>query len=117
MGIRIGTVFTGTVDQVGEQSVQTKFFMIGVPLIPLESFYVLREDVNGVNGFRIELSGKSVLMAYARWGSFIGAVIAGINAMVTSSWRRTAADWIPLGLCLAAWVFFTFFTTAPNKRE
>jgi len=118
MGIRIGTIFTGTCDRVGEQSVQTKFFMIGVPLVPLESYYVLQEQLNGVNGFAIELSGKSVLLAYARWGSFIGAVIAGIHAMVTThSWNRTAADFIPLALCTAAWAYFTFFTASPGKRE
>ena len=29
---KIGTVFTGTVDQVGDESIQTKFPMLGVPL-------------------------------------------------------------------------------------
>lgn len=117
MGIRIGTIFTGTVDRVGEQSVQTKFFMIGVPLIPLESFYVLQDQVNGVNGIAIPLHGKSVAMAYARWGTFIGAIIAGISAMATSSWHRTAADFIPLALFSAAWIYFAFFTASPGKRE
>ena len=117
MGIRIGTIFTGTVDRVGEQSVQTKFFMIGVPLIPLESFYVLQEQLNGVNGFSIPLNGKSVLMAYARWGSFVGAIIAGISAMVTQRWDRSAADFVPLALLAAAWVYFSFLTTSPGKRE
>ncbi|MBL8955969.1 MAG: hypothetical protein JNK82_34660 [Myxococcaceae bacterium] len=118
MGIRIGTIFTGTVDRVGEQSVQTKFFMIGVPLVPLESYFVLQEQVNGVSGFVVPLHGKSVGLAYARWGSFIGAVIAGIHAMVTTrSWNRSAADFVPLAVCLVAWAITTFFLGSLGKRE
>lgn len=116
MSIRIGTIFTGTVDRVGEQSVQTKFFMIGVPLIPLESYFVLQEQVNGVNGIRMELSGKSVLMAYARWGSFVAAIIAGIAALTKSSFSRHPTDWLPLAICGVVFVASLFFGGL-SKRE
>src|SRR3954469_8838429 len=102
MGIRIGTVFTGTVDQVGEESIQTKFFMIGVPLIPMESFFVLRDRGNGVDGFPIPLNGKSVLLAYLRWGAFIAAVIGGIVAMAGSSYNRGPADFALMGIALVS---------------
>src|SRR3990167_4206706 len=115
MGIRIGTVFTGTVEQVGEESIQTKFFMIGVPLIPLESFFVLRDRGNGVDGFPIPLNGKSVLLAYLRWGAFIGAVIAGIMAMVTPSYRREPTEFIGVAVLSVAWVVLTFFAGKPGK--
>ena len=115
MGIRIGTVFTGTVDQVGEESIQTKFFMIGVPLIPLESFFVTRDRGTGVDGFPIQLHLKSVLLAYLRWGSFIAAVIGGVVAMVTPSYRRGPADFIMAGVAVVGWVFLTFFAGKPNK--
>ena len=116
MGIRIGTVFTGTVDQVGEESIQTKFFMIGVPLIPMESYFVLRDHGNGVDGFPIPLNGKSVLLAYLRWGAFIVAMIGGIMALVTPSYRRGPADFVVVaGVALVAWVALTFFFGKPNK--
>jgi hypothetical protein len=115
MGIRIGTVFTGTVDQVGEESIQTKFFMIGVPLIPMESYFVLRDHGNGVDGFPIPLNGKSVLLAYLRWGAFIAAVIGGIMAMVTPSYRREPADFVFAAVALAVWIGATFFAGKPNK--
>jgi hypothetical protein len=115
MSIRIGTVFTGTVDQVGEESIQTKFFMIGVPLIPLESFFVLRDRGNGVDGFPIPLNGKSVVLAYLRWGAFIAAVIAGIFALVTPSYRRGPMDFLPAFITVAAWVVLTFVVGKPNK--
>lgn len=117
MGIRIGTVFTGTVDQVGDESIQTKFFMIGVPLIPMESYFVLRDHGNGVDGFPIPLNGKSVLLAYARWGAFIAAVIGGIMALVTPSYRRDVTDFVLAGGALAAWVVLTFFAGRPNRAS
>ena len=115
MGIRIGTVFTGTVEQVGEESIQTKFFMIGVPLIPLESFFVTRDRGNGVDGFPIPLHGKSVLLAYLRWGAFIAAIIAGVLAMVTPSYRRGAMEFMPAIFCCVGWVVVTFFVGKPSK--
>lgn len=117
MGIKIGTVFTGTVDQVGEESIQTKFFMIGVPLIPLESFFVLRDRGNGVDGFPIPLHGKSVLLAYLRWGAFIAAIIAGVMAMVTPSYRRGPADFLAAGVAVVAWGLLTFLAGKPNKAS
>ncbi|MDP1827251.1 MAG: hypothetical protein Q8L48_28515 [Archangium sp.] len=117
MGIRIGTVFTGTVDQVGEESIQTKFFMIGVPLIPMESFFVLRDRGNGVDGFPIPLNAKSVLLAYLRWGAFIAAIIAGVMAMVTPSYRRGPADFIFAGVAVVAWGLLTFLAGRPNKAS
>jgi hypothetical protein len=115
MGIRIGTVFTGTVDQVGEESIQTKFFMIGVPLIPMESFFVTRDRGNGVDGFPIPLHMKSVLLAYLRWGSFVAAIIGGVMAMVTPSYRRDAIDFLPAIFCCVGWVVVTFFVGKPSK--
>lgn len=117
MGIKIGTVFTGTVDQVGEESIQTKFFMIGVPLIPMESFFVLRDRGNGVDGFPIPLNGKSVLLAYLRWGAFIAAIIAGVMAMVTPSYRRGPADFIFAGVAVVAWALLTFLAGRPDKAS
>ena len=117
MSIRIGTVFTGTVDQVGDESIQTKFFMIGVPLIPLESFFVLRDRGNGVDGFPIPLNGKSVVLAYLRWGSFIGAVIAGVMALVTPAYRRGPIDVLSVVIALAAWGVLTFVVGKPNKAS
>lgn len=117
MGIRIGTVFTGTVDQVGEESIQTKFFMIGVPLIPMESFFVLRDHGNGVDGFPIPLNGKSVVLAYLRWGAFIAAIIGGVVAMVTPSYRRGPADFVLAGIALVAWVVLTFVVGKPSKAS
>lgn len=115
MSIRIGTIFTGTVDQVGDESIQTKFFMIGVPLFPLESFFVLQDRGNGVNGFPIPLHMKSVLLAYLRWGSFIAAAIAAVMAFATPSYRRGPGEFIVSGVLVAVWVFTTFFAGRPSK--
>lgn len=108
MGIRIGTIFTGTVDAVAGESIQTKFFMIGVPLVPMQSYFVLNDRGNGIDGFAIPLSPKSVGLAYLRWSSFIGAIIGGVTAMVAPSYRRGFGDFFVLGLFTALWIVSTF---------
>lgn len=107
MGIRFGTMFTGTVDRVGGEFIQTKFFAIGVPLIPLGSFFVVREHDRG---FPIALNVKSVLWAYIRWLAFIGAVVAA-GEMVFGHWRAPI-----FAVMSGLWVLSTFFTSAPDRE-
>jgi hypothetical protein len=81
----------------------------------MESYFVLRDHGNGVDGFPIPLNGKSVLLAYLRWGAFIAAVIGGIMALVTPSYRRDVSDFVVAGVAIAAWVVLTFFAGKPNR--
>ena len=76
--MKIGTMFLGRVDAVGGQSIQTKFFVVGLPLIPMGSWFVLRDRVNGVQGFEIALHPKSVLLGYLRLWLMVPAVVGGL---------------------------------------
>lgn len=80
--MRIGEMFLGRVEGQGTQSIQTKFFILGVPLFPLESFWSTQDTVNGVVGFPIPLHGKSVLFGYVRMYSWLGAFLAGVFAYI-----------------------------------
>jgi len=76
--MRIGTMFLGTVESLGTESIQTKFFIVGVPLVPLSSHYVLKESYRGITGFDIPLHGKSVGLAYLRTASWLVALLCGL---------------------------------------
>jgi len=76
MGILIGTMFVGKVDSLGEESIQTKFLVLGLPLLALESIYVTAEVGKGVRGFPLRhLHGRSVAAAYMRWWGWMLGVI------------------------------------------
>lgn len=90
MVIRIGTMFMGEVDAVGSQSIQTKFFVLGVPLLPLGSFYFTSPG----RGMEIPIHGKSVVAGYLRLVLGLAAVGLIIRLFVMSSWNRDASDWI-----------------------
>ena len=107
MHLRVGTLFTGTVDRVGGEFIQTKFFAIVVPLIPLGSFFVLK---NHGRGFPIPLSVKSVFWAYVRWFAFLGVVVATAESFM-NGW----SGWVCV-MMTALWVLATFFTIAPNQN-
>jgi len=74
-GFTVGTLFTGKVDALKQESIKTKFFILGLPLFPLESWYCVRNTGRGIQGFRIKLNTKSVLITYARWWLGLGAVL------------------------------------------
>ena len=72
---RIGTAFVGKVEEIGPGSIRTKFFVFGVPVVPLGSFFVharMQEQFDGppvemLEAFPIALNLKSVLV-----GCFLG---------------------------------------------
>jgi hypothetical protein len=93
-----GTRFYGEVDGYGGQRQLTKFFHIYyVPLVPVDTLWVTREVDGGYRGHAVQMSGRSVLAAYARvWGpvaavgSFIagsvGGIIAGAALLAVAGW-------------------------------
>src|SRR5262245_39781827 len=56
-----------------------------IPLLPMESYLVLETSLTGWRGVPIPMSGKSVLMAWARAGAFIGAVVTGIGVFAVAT--------------------------------
>lgn len=76
--MRIGTMFLGRVEALENESVQTKFFVLGVPIAPVASYYATGETGNGVQGFEIPVHGMSVLAGYLRMGTFLVAMLCGI---------------------------------------
>jgi hypothetical protein len=90
--MRIGTMFLGTVESLGTESIQTKFFIVGVPLVPLSSHYVVKETYRGINGFDIPLNGKSVGLAYLRTISWLVALLCGLFYYLDDSRRYGGSD-------------------------
>ena len=72
MAFWTGTMFLGKVEAIGEESIQTKLFILGVPLLPVSSWFVVREQFRGVQGFEIPLHGRSVGLAHLR---MVGAYV------------------------------------------
>ncbi|MHC1782404.1 MAG: hypothetical protein AB9891_06530 [Anaerolineaceae bacterium] len=84
--IEIGIVFTGEVDKINQESIQTKFFVLGLPLFPLGSYYCLSRDSQGIEGIRIKMNFKSVAIAYLRWWLGIGSVTGIIIALAAETY-------------------------------
>jgi len=119
--MRIGTMFLGTVESLGSESIQTKFFILGVPLFPISSHYVVKETYRGINGFDIPLHGKSVGLAYLRTVSWLVALLCGLFYYLDDSrrWGGHGADnllhWT-IGAAVVA-VGSTFFLGKLSKTE
>ena len=75
--MKIGTMYMGAVDHVGGENIQTRFFVLVLPLYPLESWYVLDETADGLSGFAMPIYYRSVLFGFLRWWVIV-PLLAGL---------------------------------------
>lgn len=84
-----GTRFYGTVKAHGGQHQLTKFFHVYyLPIVPVGTIWVTREDDGHYRGHDVRMSGKSVVAGYARvWGplAVVGAIAAGGAAGIAAA--------------------------------
>lgn len=71
-------MFLGEVETLGTESIQTRFFVLGVPLVPMSSHYVVGASFNSIRGFEIPLHGKSIGLGYLRVTSWCAALVCGV---------------------------------------
>lgn len=103
--IRIGTIFTGKVDAINQESIQTKFFVLGLPLFPLKSYYCLGTTHQGVQGFPIKLNLKSIIMAYLRWWFGIASVVGIILAFAANEYYLLLPSFVGAAIAISTiWI-------------
>ncbi|NSL89522.1 hypothetical protein [Chitinophaga solisilvae] len=71
--IMIGTIFTGSIHYYEDQGIRSKFFMLGLPLFPLSTYYKLA----GNKAIAIPINGKSIWKGYSRT-TLLAMGIAGV---------------------------------------
>ena len=97
----IGTMFLGKVESLGGHSVRTKFFLLGIPLFPIRSMYVISRDGTGFRGVEIPTHGTSVVAAYARLFCVAPAAIG--TALAFSGEASSPAGWALAGISTLVW--------------
>ncbi|RKH35961.1 hypothetical protein D7X12_33515 [Corallococcus sicarius] len=119
-----GSRLYGKVDEVpGLGFVATKFgHLYYVPLIPTEGWLVVAEEGDGWRGQAIPVSGKSVLVAWARAAFLIGGIISLLTGLISLSNIENGAATV-LGvvavLCIAGLITsyrWTWVTQASPER-
>lgn len=74
--IIFGSIFGGKVQQADKQWIETKFFLLMVPLFPTSTMFVTHSEYNKRNGFEINSYGKSVGHGYLRFFTLLMGVAA-----------------------------------------
>lgn len=113
--MRIGTMFLGEVDQLDGESIQTKFFVLGVPLVPLSSHYVVKQHYRGISGFDIPLNGKSVGLGYLRIAAWLVAFVCGVMYFVDR--RAFSSELAPCVVAAAIAIVSTFVLGRLTRGE
>ncbi|RBL93573.1 hypothetical protein [Chitinophaga flava] len=109
MAIMIGTIFTGSIHQYKNQGIRTKFFIIGLPLFPVSSYY----KISANEGIALPLNGKSIWHGYSRT-TFLAMGIVGL----------LFARELPIPLLILAFAAFfnglyswALYTILPKEEE
>ncbi|RME58112.1 hypothetical protein D6779_07180 [Candidatus Parcubacteria bacterium] len=112
----IGTFMAGKVDSLGDESIQTKFIMLGLPAIPLESIYCLKDTVRRVVGIPIGLYPRSVAAAYLRWW-FGGGALVMIYMGLSSGRGDLLAYGMLAGVTAVSTIWLGRLTPRERKRR
>lgn len=88
--IIFGSLFGGKVEQVDNQWIETKYFLLMIPLFPVSTMFVTNSSFRSRNGIDIGSYGKSIGHGYLRFFSFIlalacfGVSISGETSLLRS---------------------------------
>ncbi len=84
-----GTMFLGRVQSLEGQAIVTKFFVVGGPLVPLQSLFATETGSDGLKGVPLDtVVGRSAVAGYLRvWSAY--ALLVSVILMVADSWSRT----------------------------
>lgn len=95
----------GRVDRFAGSYVATRFFhLYYVPLIPLSSWLVLEEQLEGAfRGVQVPLQGRSIGLAWLRVGAVVGGLVAALSYFPREQLGRAtgAASQASLGALVA----------------
>jgi hypothetical protein len=111
----IGTMYFGRVEAVGREAIATKFFILGVPLFPIASFYFVDEPAR--RGFEIPIHTKSVILGYARVGLGLAALIWGVVAWLTKHYAQGHEVLIGPAIVTVVAAYLTFGVGRISKAE
>jgi hypothetical protein len=94
-------MYMGAVDYIGAENIQTRFFVLLLPLYPQQSWYVLDETADGISGFAIPLHHRSVIYGYLRWWMIVPLLISMVHW-----WNEREV--IYAVICVTIWLLITF---------
>ena len=100
MRIRIGTMLIGKVESLDKSAIKTKFFVLGWPIVPLESYYFFVNIQGEQLYLDIPLHGKSVVIAYLRWWLLPISFVSFVAAMGSEQ----ILGWVVGGLAIGLWL-------------
>lgn len=115
----IGIQGRGRMKTHNDNYVATQFFVLGIPLIPINSYFQSKSG----STVEIGLNWKSVIKEYLSWIFFIpGLIILVANGINSSLLPHSFPDWIitPLGIiliCSSIFFFFMFQKSTVEENE
>ena len=77
-------MFTGTIEEFKGQSIKTKFFILGIPLFPISSYYFVGKN----KGMETPLIGKSARFGFARTFCLAAGLGLTLTCQINDHWQN-----------------------------
>lgn len=114
-----GVLSLGKTDALDGECIETRFIIVGLPLLPVGSHYCTWQSGFRSQGFPIRFQWKSVLFAYLRWWTALVPLVAlfdillfGMDASMNATAR--VIHWVCALAAVGLWVLLCFFSSGPN---
>jgi hypothetical protein len=118
-GILVGHALCGRWSSVDGEGVRTKFFVLFVPILPIEAFYVVGGPLRPTRTLPARWSKPSIFLAYLRWALAPIAVFATILASAIDSAGPHpfgGHHLVAMAGVVAAWAGLVFLTGRAHGR-
>jgi hypothetical protein len=115
--ISSGTQFIGKIDKINNESIQTKFIVLGMPLFPIGSFYCLEDPFPGSRLIRIQLNRKSVILAYLRWWISIPSITLIIIGWALEQYTYLFGGALGIAIFLVTLLFGRLSSDEKERRK
>jgi hypothetical protein len=115
--ISSGTELLGKVDKINNESIQTKFIILGMPLFPIGSFYCLEDPFPGSRLIRIQLNLKSVVLAYLRWWISVPSITLIIIGFAGEQYIYWVIGTVGIAIFLVTFLFGRLSNDEKERRQ
>ncbi|MBN1267090.1 MAG: hypothetical protein JXA25_16490 [Anaerolineales bacterium] len=115
--IAYGTMLLGKIDKVGKQSIQTKFFLLGIPLFPIKSYYCLADSGPKSQAFPIRMNARSVAAGFIRLLAPIFTIIMLLVVYTEKDFLFLSFGLLGIALFISTFLFGMLSDEEKERRQ
>lgn len=103
-------MYTGTIEEFNGQAIKTKFFILGIPLFPISSFYFVKKN----QGIELPLISKSARLGFGRTLCLAVGLLLVILCQLNDHWPNHSIKILSIA---GAFIFMAIAIYSWSKQQ